>query len=183
MPDYVAVGSNTDFIRIPVTPMFASKLASATGTKLITAKLSDDIWAASDVKSSEPHPLTQDREKFATNWCASSVHENQLRPILERRLLAPDDSSWIISGIKKDVVDSKLLQRDKSDEKNKVAIYGWHHRNGRPIQPLYVGHAATYVDYSHGLRLMSDSVLVDGKELTIDQAWDLPRLRSYLSDE
>lgn len=182
MPDYVAVGSNTDFIRIPVTPMFASKLASATGTRLITAKLSDDIWAASDVKL-EPHPLTQDREKFATFVQHHQLIENQVRPILEKRRFAPDDSSWIISGIKKDVVDSKLLQRDKSNEKNKVAIYGWHHRNGRPIQPLYVGHAATYVDYSHGLRLMSDSVLVDGKELTFDQAWALPQLRSFLSDE
>jgi hypothetical protein len=46
----------------------------------------------------------------------------------------------------------------------KVAIYGWHKPDGKPIQPLYAGHAAYYVDYSHGIRLVSRTVTLDGKE-------------------
>ena len=45
----------------------------------------------------------------------------------------------------------------------KIAIYGWHRLNGAPIQPLSTVHGACYADYSHGIRLVSETVLVDGK--------------------
>jgi hypothetical protein len=45
-----------------------------------------------------------------------------------------------------------------------VAIYGWHKPDGKPIQPLYTGHVDWYVDYSHGIRLVSRTVTLDGKE-------------------
>lgn len=55
----------------------------------------------------------------------------------------------LIAGIKKDVVISgKLLQDAKA---HRVAIYGWHKTDSKPIQPLYTGHIDWYVDYSHGI--------------------------------
>ncbi|HBZ55180.1 MAG TPA: hypothetical protein DEO88_07230, partial [Syntrophobacteraceae bacterium] len=44
-----------------------------------------------------------------------------------------------------------------------IAIYGWHRGMGNPIQPLSTAHGVNYADYSHGVRLVSDIVLIDGK--------------------
>jgi hypothetical protein len=66
----------------------------------------------------------------------------------------------LISGIKKDVVlSNKVLEHQKS---NRVAIYGWHTLDGKPIQPVYAGHVNWYVDYSHGIRLIAKKVKMDG---------------------
>ncbi len=41
-----------------------------------------------------------------------------------------------------------------------LAIYGWHRENGVAIQPLTIVHKDTYVDYSHGIRLVSRAVWI-----------------------
>ena len=56
----------------------------------------------------------------------------------------------LIAGHKKDVVvTNRLVSRP-----DRVAIYGWHRRDGRPIQPLSLVHEASYADYSHGIRFV-----------------------------
>ncbi len=67
-------------------------------------------------------------------------------------------ASWY-AGHKKDVVITNRLTR----EQGRIAIYGWHQPTGIPIQPLSTVHGAGYADYSHGIRLVSDVVLIDGK--------------------
>src|SRR5207253_1071838 len=57
----------------------------------------------------------------------------------------------LIAGIKKDVVITNRL----GEKPNHVAIYGWHKLDGDPIQPLTIVHISPYVDYSHGIRLVS----------------------------
>ena len=42
------------------------------------------------------------------------------------------------------------IHRRLEGRANRVAIDGWHVRDGRPIQPLNVSHVMWYVDYSHG---------------------------------
>jgi hypothetical protein len=71
-----------------------------------------------------------------------------------------------MGGHKKDVVLTKqLAAKPKS-----VAIFGWHQANGKPIQPVYLGHENTYADYSHGIRMVSRECLLD------DQPDDLGRV-------
>ena len=65
----------------------------------------------------------------------------------------------LVSGIKKDIVITRRL----AEHRRRVAIYGWHRAPGDPIQPLYVGHADTYVDYSHGVRLVRRSATIGGE--------------------
>ena len=65
----------------------------------------------------------------------------------------------MVAGVKKDLVWTKRLL----EKPRRAAIYGWHRPEGGPIQPLYVGHAATYVDYSHGARLLYGRVRIDGE--------------------
>ena len=48
-----------------------------------------------------------------------------------------------------------------------VAIYGWLRRDGATIQLLSTGHMAWYADYCHGIRLVSDTVFVDGQARSV----------------
>ena len=63
-----------------------------------------------------------------------------------------------MAGIKKDVILSSRIE----NQPGKVVIYGWHERR-KSIQPVYSGHIYWYIDYSHGIRLINNQVLIDGK--------------------
>ena len=45
-----------------------------------------------------------------------------------------------------------------------------HRAPGRPIQPQSTFHEADYADYSHGVRLVSDTVTVNGRTQSIVHA-------------
>ena len=85
----------------------------------------------------------------------------------------------LIAGIKKDVVVTNQL----SEKPNRVAIYGWHKPDGSPIQPLTIVHRDTYVDYSHGVRLIKREMTVDGKKHDVFDVLRDPTLSGLLSDE
>jgi len=85
----------------------------------------------------------------------------------------------LVSGDKKDVVLSNRL----ITHPGQIAIYGWHRLTGAPIQPLSTVHGAHYADYSHGIRLVSRKVLVDGKLRSIAEILEDPVLSKVLSDE
>ena len=81
--------------------------------------------------------------------------------------------------MKKDVVVSNRL----AEKPNRVAIYGWHTADGKPIQPLTIVHRDTYVDYSHGVRLMRRTVTVDGRPRDVRHVLYSATLNGLLSDE
>jgi len=85
----------------------------------------------------------------------------------------------LISGHKKDLVLSNRLRRLPG----RVAIYGWHRAPGHPIQPLSTVHGAQYVDYSHGVRLVSATVVVGGRPRSIYDALQDSRVAPILSRE
>ena len=95
------------------------------------------------------------------------------------RVVAGSTNPEKVAGIKKDLVVSNRL----AEKPNRVAIYGWHKPDGQPIQPLTTVHAASYVDYSHGLRLMRRTVTVDGKPRDVRHVTYAAGLCHLLSDE
>ena len=118
MPDYLAIGSDADFVRVPMTPMTAARIADAFGCTLPTRKVVDEVYRAATAKL-EPHPLTEDREAVATFLRHNAIIEEQRG---DKKL------GELVAGIKKDVVVTNRL-----DEKpDRVAIYGWHKLDGRP---------------------------------------------------
>jgi hypothetical protein len=169
MPDYLSVGTDDNFFRVPITPHTAMTLADNFEASLITAKVSDDVFATAQVKL-DPKPLTKDRNAAATFWQHHQIIEEQRRGL-------PRDA--LVAGIKKDVVLTNRLR----EKPHKVAIYGWHYPDGRPIQSLYVGHVDRYVDYSHGVRLMSQQIIVDGRSLKVRDVLKDCRLCPLLSGE
>lgn len=167
MPDYLAVGSDADFVRVPMTPMTAARVADAFGCALPTRKIVDEVYKAAMVKL-EPRPLTEAREAVETFV--------QHHTIIERQRAG---NTGLVAGIKKDVVVTNRL----AEKPHKVAIYGWHKLDGAPIQPLTIVHRDTYVDYSHGVRLMRRAVTVDGKPRDVRHVLYAADLHSLLSDE
>ena len=171
MPDYLAVGSDEDFVRVPVTPMTAQAVADAFGCTLPTRMMVDDIYTQAPVKLA-PLPLTEER--------TSTTSFLQHHGLIEwQRQQAGAKLGELTAGIKKDIVISNKLK----EKLHRVAIYGWHKTDGNPIQPVYAGHIDTYVDYSHGARLVRKSVKVGDETKTIADILADPDTASLFSDE
>jgi hypothetical protein len=110
---------------------------------------------------------------------STAYYVSHNRKIRQQRLVQCCPLSALISGHKKDVVLTNRLERNP----DKIAIYGWHRASGVPIQPLSTVHGVNYADYSHGIRLVSDTVLIDGAPRSIYEVLEDSRLAKILSDE
>jgi len=148
-PDYLAIGSDDDFVRIPMTPQTAQRLADLFGCVLPTRKMVDAIDAVAEVRLA-PQPLTEDRESVAAFVLSNEKIEDQRRG----KPLGP-----LVTGAKKDIVLSNKVH----ERADRLAIYGWRQLDGKPIQPLTNVHVDWYVDYSHGVRLVRDEIVIDGQ--------------------
>jgi hypothetical protein len=176
MPDYLAIGSNQDFVRIPMNPMTAQKIASMTGTFLPTKKIVDDVYAHADVKM-VAHPM-KPGAKMVTN--EYYLQQNQF--IEDQMKDKKATNGQLIAGHKKDVVITNKL--DASPQT--VAIYGWNKESGKVWQPLSTPHEDTYADYSHGIRLVAGTMEVDGVEPpdpNVASVFKDPNLAGLISDE
>jgi hypothetical protein len=141
-PDYLAIGTNKDWARVHVSARLAQRLADSLGCILPTTQMVDQIYAAARVKL-EPIPMYAYRDSTPTFWQHHLIIEGQRK-----------GRKGLIAGIKKDIVQTEKLKAYPNNDR--VAIYGWHRLNGKPIQPLYLGHVWWYVDYSQGVRLVKD---------------------------
>lgn len=148
--DYVSVGEDGDFVRMPMTPQLAQKVANKFEASLPTKKLVDDIWAAADVKLT---PAPMNNFKVADTPDRYLVHQKAIEDQLAGR-------DGLIAGQKKDIVVGNMMARSPG----KVVIYGWHKPDGKAIQPESSIHSNIYMDYSHGVRLVSLKITVDGDE-------------------
>jgi len=171
LPDYLAVGSDRDFVFVPMGLDAALTVASRFGFELPTPKIVDAIYAESAVKL-RPQPLPAGNAMRSTDYF---VHHNLL--ITEQRMELDAPLGELTSGHKKDLVLTSLLWRVPG----RVAIYGWHRAVDAPIQPLSTVHGARYADYSHGIRLVSDTVYVDGNPRSFAEVIADPSLAPLLS--
>lgn len=169
MPDYLAIGSDDDFVRMPMTPQSAQRIADEFGMTLPTAMMVDQIYSAAAVKLA-PRPLTEHREAVETFAQHHRWIENQRRghPL-----------GQLVAGTKKDVVLTNRI----AERAGRVAIYGWHRLSGAPIQPLTTVHTSSYVDYSHGVRLVRGTLLLDDQPATFAHLARAENLHPLVSDE
>lgn len=173
LADFLAVGNDTDFLRIPTLPLTAQRLADLYGASLPTRKMSDLIHRHSRLKLN-PHPMTPD--STMTTVPAFARHDS----IIENaRRYSRVSQGVLIAGHKKDIVITNRI----AGEPDRLFIYGWHYPDGVRIQPLSAAHGIGYVDYSHGVRLVRNEILVDDKIHTIQEVLQHPVLYKLLSDE
>ncbi len=174
-PDYLAVGTDSDYFLTPLTPISAQRIAERLGCTLPTRKMTDDIYLAAQVKL---EPQNFPPNPAMTSVAVFSDHNNLLRA---QRLAQRADQPFgkLTAGGKKDVVISATLP----SAPGKVAIYGLQRLDGTPIQPLFTGHAQTWVDYSHGIRLVQQEMKVDGAPRKVADVLADAELAPLLSDE
>lgn len=170
LPDVLAVGNDSDFVRVPMLPRTAQRLADFFGATLPTRAISNLIHRHSAVKM-EPYPMTPD--STMTTMAVFARHDSIINTALGK------PAGTFVAGHKKDIVITNRI----AQQPDRIFIYGWHYPDGHPIQPLSGVHGSNYVDYSHGVRLISTEVLVDGKLYTIDKILGDKILYCLLSDE
>ena len=173
--DYLGIGSDAEFFRTPLTPAAAQHIADELGCTLPTCKLVDAIHAAAEIKLA-PQPISPNTAM--TTVPVFATHNEIIRTQLVALGVSPYSTS-LIAGHKKDVVISTNL----AALANNVSIYGWHRTNGIAIQPLYSKHRADWVDYSHGIRLVQQQMILNGQTTTVARVLGHPNLAPLLSDE
>lgn len=186
MPDYLCVGSDEDYVYVPMNPMTFQKVCDSYGAVMPTRKMVDAIWKAAEVKVA-PQPMgppqypygsdmmTTARFAVHSEWCRRSIAK-----AMEKANARPGD---LTGGHKKDVVICRSVQAPAD---KKVAIYGWHLLNGKPIQGPNIqdeAHEITYVDYAHGARAVSLVCELDGSRRSVVEILKNPLLAKALSDE
>lgn len=145
-PDYYMENG----IRVPVDLRQAHRIAQERDMILPTVAMVDAIWEQAEIRLS-PRPLNPDNtgdSRFYHNiadpkWVR--VHNHMIEDQLADYHVGDDT---LIAGHKKDIVSHDA-------QSSRIAIYGWHQSNGRPIQPRSTVHSWDYRDYSQGLRLVS----------------------------
>lgn len=163
-PDYLALGHDTDYVLMPMTPVLAQKIANALSCTLPTAKMVDQIYSSASVKL-PPQPIPPDAEMI--NIPRFYQHNDSVKRLRNPLLLSYPLGS-LVGGTKKDVViDKKVYSWIRGTVPKPVVIYGWHQLNGVPIQPTYNGHGETYADYSHGIRMVQRSAKINGAEISL----------------
>lgn len=175
LPDYLQIGTDDDSFIVPLWPLTAQRLADEWECLLPTTKMVTFFWNAALWKvPPQPWGPPYDHSMMSTDRIIA--HNARVEATMASGGV---DRSQLVAGHKKDVV---ITNRLAAKPKN-VAIFGWHRPNGRPIQPLYLGHVNTYGDYSHGIRLTLRDCVLDGQPALLDDVLQDPNLCSILSDE
>lgn len=174
--DYLLIGNDEDFFYTPTTPMLAQKIASLSKAMLPTKKMVDDIYSNALIRLA-PQPIAP--SKLMTTVPVFIAHNNivikQLDSLKKRHL-----QSELTGGHKKDIIISNKIYGQPTP---RVVIYGWHKLDGKAIQPVYNKHTNTWADYSHGVRLVLNDAILNGKKVKLSAILKDPLLHILLSDE
>ncbi|MBY0314745.1 MAG: hypothetical protein K2Q26_04460 [Bdellovibrionales bacterium] len=148
-PDYLMIGTENDFVRMPLTNYAAQFLASEFGFVMPTTFLVDRIYDQASVKL-KPQP---------TDWYKypGAMRSGPNYYIFNNTIENQRDGRWgLVAGHKKDVVITNRL----NSKPQQVAIYGWQQAGNKPIQPLALPHDFAYEDYSHGIRFLGPELKI-----------------------
>jgi hypothetical protein len=210
MPDYLAVGNTNNHMVVPLTAPAAQKIADAFGCILPTAKMVDQIYAKAAVKlpaqgrsyskdgydpatdtklvthKFDEHLKKRDRQM---STAAYREHDLAIKAALLDKGVTRERGMPLVAGHKKDLVIAR------SPNPRGVQFYGFYDSLGHPIQsengrgmPVN-GHTRDgggdplFVDYSHGVRLVAGTMLVDYKEMSAADVLASPLYAPHLSAE
>jgi hypothetical protein len=173
MADYLAIGADHDFVHMPMNLRSGTQIARELGFILPTGKIVDAIHEQAAYKFN-PQPLKAGPQMILPDYFLA--HENRIRA---QGLRDGAPVGALVAGHKKDVVLTNLLNQ----RRGRIAIYGWHHRDGTPIQPLSTAHHAGYADYSHGIRLVGQIISINGRRYSAYDVLQDARRANLLSGE
>jgi len=176
MPDYLAIGTNYDFVRVPVTPLLAQTIAERYGMALPTKKVVDSVYQQAEVRLPAVGLVQSAADQ---SYMQGNGFYLKHDAIIDRQL-ADQPIDALVAGHKKDIIVSRYA----ASHPTRLDFYGFFDGNGKPIQGAHGGpHENTYVDYSHGARLVSQDVIVNGRRMTYDEVLRHPQLAGLVSDD
>lgn len=174
--DYLAIGTDSDYVRMPMDPHTAQAIADKYDCTLPTRKIVNDIWQAAANKLT-PLPWGPPYNEDMLKSHRIATHNQRI----QNQLIGKDFKA-LTAGHKKDVVLTNKLS--PNNPLKRVAIYGWTQPNGKPIQDLNPSsHEDTYADYSHGIRLITNDVIVNNKLMRMSDVFADKKLSTLVSDE
>ena len=177
LPDYISIGTSNDFVRMPMGPLAAQRIADSLNCILPTTFLVDRI-----AEVAQGHLNIFPFRPLGSRNSQPIVYQDSNNAINALYDAKGYKFGQFISGLKKDVVLTYKILTLPGNE-NRVAIYGWHHPSGKAQQPLHVKHGNFYADYSHGIRMIYRTIKVDGKEYDAREVLESPQLYRLLSNE
>lgn len=170
-PDYFAAGEDEDFVRLPMTPWTAEVIADRYGAILPTRKIVVEIYRQATQKLPSV-TFTPDAKMEST----ARMLEHDAA--IDKTVKGVPGPKNLLAGHKKDVVVGPDL------DGSRVAIYGWQPDPKMfPHQPYSTVHDSKYVDYSHGVRLVSRQATLDGQPVDLMDVFRDPKLVELVSDQ
>jgi hypothetical protein len=176
--DYLSIGMDDDYVRMPMNPLTAQQIADQYDCSLPTKKMVMDIWHQS-VNKLDANKLTwgPPYDSSMMNTDRIKIHNDRIN-----KLMVGLDKTKLTAGHKKDVVLTNKISPNNPNKR--VVIFGWIKADGTPIQGLnYWSHEDTYADYSHGIRLIANDVMVNGSPMRLQNVFGDATLSALVSDE
>lgn len=174
-PDYVSLGTDEDYFRVPLIPRTAQAYADDNDAILPSRRMVNEIYANASARLI-PQSIYPNLEKVE-DW---GRHEIMVQKQMATHGLR---AGTFLAGHMKDIVIPST--------KGRVAIYGWHDESGQltqgkanaPIQPYSTIHDDLYTDYSHGTRLVRRSATLNGQPVDLYTIFADPNLSVLVSDQ
>jgi hypothetical protein len=184
MPDYLMIGSDQDYVYIPMSAPTAQRIADAMKAVLPTARLCHAIYGAAATRLPRRErdyyiekPLRSQRQSAPKDAGQASSfafeeHSDAIKKQFRELGLAP---GTFVAGHKKDVIIAPNYPM------NRLAFQGFYDGKGVPAEPCQeknhrerdpkcsqpatptFAHERDYSDYAHGARLIKATMLVDGE--------------------
>lgn len=176
MPDYLSIGSDEDYIRMPMQPATAQAIANYFHATLPTAQMVDQIYEKAAQKiNMVAKTNTNYKPGTKYSFMESTGHFAQHSTETDKNI--DREKGGLVAGHKKDVIIG-------NKGKNKVLIYGAR-INNKNLQGYSDIHHDQYVDYSHGIRLIDQVAILEENNkktnINILEALKNPALASILN--
>ncbi|MFC1585244.1 hypothetical protein ACFL5V_06840 [Fibrobacterota bacterium] len=153
-PDYLSIGANQNFIRIPLSYQTAAAIAENFGCALPTQKMADAVCRQAEVKLTSPAPALVPFRNEGTLYQDLQRKEQKLARTFPRgRLAAGHRRDLIVAGRSWNVLKHAALYSGCPDQEPAVRLVY-----------LFDGQ---FPDHAAGVRLVSSRVLVNGREMDI----------------
>lgn len=173
MSDYLSIGDDENYIRMPMAAKTAKIIAEKYDCSLPTKKMVIDIYNSAAIKLAAkpwgpPYSNMDDNKRYL-------VQNNKINEQLDGL-----DATNLIAGHAKDIIlDKRLITSN-----NKVGIFGWFKSDGTFIQDTNVSsHSIDYTDYSQLTRLVVNDVILDGKLMRLSDIFLNKEYCSLITDQ
>jgi hypothetical protein len=167
LPDYLAIGSDSDYFLAPMTPLVAQRIADLVACTLPTRRMVDDIWDEAEVQL-DPQPIA---------WDPSNVTVG-LRPARRHGVAAAEPTSPPTRSATSSAATRGRRHPPSCSRTLGGGICSWHQSSSTPISRC-PGPRRHLRHYSHGIRLVALTASLDRALTTVPEVLADPVLWSF----